>query len=598
MVIFKHIKPYKGSKLSLTLMKKHLKYGALFTFFIVAYTLTINTSSATKTFSDVPVTHPNYEAIMYLEARGIINGHPDGTFRPQDIVNRAEALKIILGGIGIGIDIDNDGTNSIFPDVKKSDWFAPYVTTATRLKIINGYPDGTFKPGQTLNLAENLKILVLGVDIDVNKIFVTESPYADVSPHDWFGRYFVFAKATNLIDADNQNKAYPGQGMTRGSLAEAMYRLLSQNNLGSSNDGYVDNLVYDVNKNFYFNDDNDINTDFWYDLSQKDSGDTGSNTPPPSPPPSNPPQPPPPPGNPPQPPPPTDTGAGIAASYPGDVNIDQDPNVIFTEMGEESSTTELFSHWSNNSGTSTIALDSSTYPSNSPGHQSIKLSTTGGIDPIAILYKSFPSGYDDTIYARWYVKYNTNGTFHHSGIRLGGTNPPSSKNPNSPAGTKPDGTDFFYMGAEVTQEKVATSTFDFYNYWPGMKTTSFFPGKYYGNSFINDSNVTINLNEWTCIEVRLKLNNPLSSTNGEISMWINGQQVSDVKAGTIGTWQEDNFFPGSGTAFDGFQWRTDPNLMINYFSLSHFVDQDPQGHVNSIYFDHVVVAKSYIGPIQ
>ncbi len=288
---------------------------------------------------------------------------------------------------------------------------------------------------------------------------------------------------------------------------------------------------------------------------------------------------------------------GIAAQYPGDTNIDKDPNVIFTEMGEEATTQELFGHWSNNSGTATIALDPSTSPAKSTGHQSIKLSTTANTNPIAILYKSFPQGYSDTVYARWYVKYNTDRTFHHSGIRLGGNNPPSTKNPTSPAGVKPNGSDFFYLGAEPTQEKVTASTFDFFNYWPEMRTTSFFPGKYYGNSFINNPNVTIALDQWNCIEVRLKLNSPTAS-DGEISMWINGVLVSDIKGGVTGTWDEDNFVPGTGSAFEGFQWRTDPNLLINYFSLSHYVDQDTLGQVNSIHFDHVVLAKSYIGPIQ
>ena len=295
---------------------------------------------------------------------------------------------------------------------------------------------------------------------------------------------------------------------------------------------------------------------------------------------------------------PADSGQGLAAQYPGDINIEKDLNVIFTEMGEEATTQELFTRWDNNSGTNTIALDLSTSPSKSPGHQSIKMSTTAGANPIAILYKSFNPGFDDTVYARWYVKYNTDRMFHHSGIRLGGNNPPSTKNPNSPAGVKPTGSDFFYLGAEPTQDKVAVSTFDFFNMWPAMRGTSFFPGKYYGNSFINDSKVTIKLDDWNCIEVRLKLNNPVTASNGELSMWINGQLVSDMKPGTTGVWNEDDFIPGAGSAFEGFQWRKDPALLMNYFSLSHYVDQDLLGQVNSIHFDHVVLAKKYIGPIQ
>lgn len=132
-----------------------------------------------------------------------------------------------------------------------------------------------------------------------------------------------------------------------------------------------------------------------------------------------------------------------------------------------------------------------------------------------------------------------------------------------------------------------------------MRGTTFFPGLYYGNSFVNDPAVSIDLNTWNCIEVRLKLNNPVSSFNGEITMWINGAKVSEIKTGTEGIWTEDNFIPQSGgTTFEGFQWRNDPNLKFNYFNLTHFVDHDQPGQVNSVNYDHIVVARKYIGPCR
>ncbi|MBK8282024.1 MAG: T9SS type A sorting domain-containing protein [Saprospiraceae bacterium] len=298
----------------------------------------------------------------------------------------------------------------------------------------------------------------------------------------------------------------------------------------------------------------------------------------------------------------------IAAKFPGDNNIASDPAVLFTEMCEQSDLNSFFSNWSSNSGVKSIALDPSTYPPGSPGHQSVRLFTTAGVlgQPgtvqTAILYKFFPGGVNDSIFARWYVKYNSSGTLHHSGPRLGGNNPPNAVNPNSPAGVRPSGSDFFYLGAETTQGKtrpVNQSTFDYYNYWMHMRGTTFFPGLYYGNSFVNDPAVSIDLNTWNCIEVRLKLNNPVSSFNGEITMWINGAKVSEIKTGTEGIWTEDNFIPQSGgTTFEGFQWRNDPNLKFNYFNLTHFVDHDQPGQVNSVNYDHIVVARKYIGPMQ
>ena len=50
-------------------------------------------------FPDVSQSHKNHDAIIYLYQEGVINGYPDGTFKPENTLNRAELLKIlVLGG--------------------------------------------------------------------------------------------------------------------------------------------------------------------------------------------------------------------------------------------------------------------------------------------------------------------------------------------------------------------------------------------------------------------------------------------------------------------------------------------------------------------
>lgn len=298
---------------------------------------------------------------------------------------------------------------------------------------------------------------------------------------------------------------------------------------------------------------------------------------------------------------------GIASRYPGDKNIQLDSNVIFAEMGEETNLNELFGRWTANSTSNSIALDSTTFPLGSPGKQSIKLFTTAGqlgnpgTHQTAMLYKLLSPGINDSLYLRWYVRYNSSRTFHHSGTRIGGSFPPSVT-PNAPAGQLPnDSTDqFFYSGAEVTgavKTGAQFSTFDFYNYWLHQRHSSFFADSiYYGNSFINSPSVGIDMTSWNCIEMRLKLNTP-GDSSGEISLWINGVPVSHVAPGTTGNWKDDHFFPGTGPAFEGFEWRKNSNLNINFLWLLHFVDKDASGQVNSVNYDHIVAAKSYIGPI-
>ncbi len=111
------------------------------------------------------VKNHRYEtAVRYLESNGIISGYPDGSFKPENSVNRAEFTKIIVEA-KLGQN-PTASASSCFPDVKSSDWFASYVCYAKNNDIISGYPDGTFKPGDTINLAEASKILIntMGVE--------------------------------------------------------------------------------------------------------------------------------------------------------------------------------------------------------------------------------------------------------------------------------------------------------------------------------------------------------------------------------------------------------------------------------------------------
>ncbi|MEK7563157.1 MAG: S-layer homology domain-containing protein, partial [Patescibacteria group bacterium] len=52
---------------------------------------------ALAAFSDVSSTHPNAEAIAYVKAEGIVSGYPDGTYRPNQTINRAEFVKFVTG---------------------------------------------------------------------------------------------------------------------------------------------------------------------------------------------------------------------------------------------------------------------------------------------------------------------------------------------------------------------------------------------------------------------------------------------------------------------------------------------------------------------
>ena len=123
----------------------------------VLSTLSGSVLASGAAFKDVPSTHPNSDAIHYVQAQAIVEGYPDGTFRPDNPINRAEFTKIIIEAYFQG---QADGRDC-FPDVG-AEWFAKYVCFAKARNIIAGYPDGNFYPANDINFAEVAKILANG----------------------------------------------------------------------------------------------------------------------------------------------------------------------------------------------------------------------------------------------------------------------------------------------------------------------------------------------------------------------------------------------------------------------------------------------------
>ena len=66
---------------------------------LCAAVLLLPAFASAQSFKDVPASHPAYAAVEYLKSANIVSGYPDGTFQPNRPVNRAEALKLILGPV-------------------------------------------------------------------------------------------------------------------------------------------------------------------------------------------------------------------------------------------------------------------------------------------------------------------------------------------------------------------------------------------------------------------------------------------------------------------------------------------------------------------
>jgi hypothetical protein len=107
-------------------------------------------------FPDVPKDAWFARFVKKAKDESITGGFPDGTFRPNDFVNRAGAIKILVLASGL----DYHGSACNFTDVRSSDWFCEYVGFAAKSGVVGGYADNTFRGQNNITRAEVAKIAV------------------------------------------------------------------------------------------------------------------------------------------------------------------------------------------------------------------------------------------------------------------------------------------------------------------------------------------------------------------------------------------------------------------------------------------------------
>lgn len=180
-------------------------------------------AAAQTTFPDVSSRSPYATAINFLVADGVLSGYPDGTFRPDQSVNRAEALKIIF--LANHFPTPTAG-GDVFGDVTADAWFAPFVAAAKTRGVVAGYPDGSFHPEQTVNLVEALKMLLRAADLPLANYATATAVYADTEDGAWYTPFLAYARIFTLVDANDADRIAPAALLTRGRLADILYRFV------------------------------------------------------------------------------------------------------------------------------------------------------------------------------------------------------------------------------------------------------------------------------------------------------------------------------------------------------------------------------------
>jgi len=174
--------------------------------------LSVASFAGAATPSDVPTDLA--PAVSRLVGLGILTGYPDGTFKPDNPITRAEFATVAVRAMGLEKTADLlANVPSKFSDVKVTDWFNKYVNVATNQGILKGYPDGTFKPNNNITQAEALTIVLrlLGYD--------------DNLPGNWPYNYVTQADRLGLLSDDFVSSA----AASRGGIATLVNNALNQN---------------------------------------------------------------------------------------------------------------------------------------------------------------------------------------------------------------------------------------------------------------------------------------------------------------------------------------------------------------------------------
>lgn len=180
-------------------------------------------SSEVYAFKDITPAYSNYIFINYLKKSGLISGFSDGTFRPQAGLTRAEIATVLVKAAKLQPETAETG----FKDVSTKHWAAKNIAAAKKAGLINGYPNGTFRPEAMVTRAEGITlVLKLSKQADSGVGLPT---LADVSGKHWAARPIATGLAAEMVSLTKDNKRFlPNLKFDRSSLARALAILLTR----------------------------------------------------------------------------------------------------------------------------------------------------------------------------------------------------------------------------------------------------------------------------------------------------------------------------------------------------------------------------------
>lgn len=179
-------------------------------------------------FADVDPNYWAYPFIQALASGNAIAGFPDGTFRPDQPVNRAEFAAMIQKAVNPN-PVRQLSPNG-FADVPANYWAAPAITAAYQGRFMDGYPDNTFQPDRAIPKAQAITALANGLRLTASSpaTNIVNNYYTDASliPTYALDPIAAATQANVVVNYPDVRTLNPQAPLTRAEAAAHLYQAL------------------------------------------------------------------------------------------------------------------------------------------------------------------------------------------------------------------------------------------------------------------------------------------------------------------------------------------------------------------------------------
>ncbi len=165
---------------------------------------------------------PSKPALNTDDHYAYVVGYPDGTVRPNGSITRAEAATIFFRLLTDATRSQYWTTTNAYSDVAAGSWYNNAISTMSSAGIVNGYPDGTFRPDAPITRAEMAKMISLFAKLDK-----TENRFTDIAGH-WAEAYIKLAAGNGWIEGYPDGSFKPQQSITRAETMTMINRVLER----------------------------------------------------------------------------------------------------------------------------------------------------------------------------------------------------------------------------------------------------------------------------------------------------------------------------------------------------------------------------------